>query len=88
MKRDDVEKIRLGEPDESVNLATGKPMSYPVIGLPDHLKAQIISGAGAYKYRLWRTGDVKPYDQQRGWGPPTPEAALQALKKLLNWDPV
>jgi hypothetical protein len=88
MKRDDVEKIGLGKPDESVNVATGKPMSYPVIGLPDHLKAEVVStGFGTYKYRLLRTGDAQRYEQEQGSGSPTPEAALQALKKLLNWEP-
>jgi hypothetical protein len=88
MKRDDVEKIELGKPDESVSTATRKPMSYLVIGLPDHLKAEIVgTGVGTYKYRLFRTADVQQYEQKQGFGSPTPEAALQALKKLLNWEP-
>jgi hypothetical protein len=87
MRREDVEKIELGKPDESVNTA-GKPMSYPVIGLPGHLKAEIVgTGVGTHKYRLFRTGDVQQYEQKQGFGSPTPEAALQALKKLLNWEP-
>jgi hypothetical protein len=81
MNREDVEKIGLGKP-ESVNIVTNKPMNFPVTGLPEHLDARIV---GAYQYQLSRGGDVFEYRQNRT--SPTPEAALQALKSLLNWDP-
>jgi len=81
MNREDVEKVRLGKP-ESVSVATNKPTDIPVIGLPEHIEAKIV---GAYQYQLSRTGDVFLYKQNRT--SPTPEAALQALKNLLNWDP-
>lgn len=81
MNREDVEKIGLGKP-EAVNTATGKPMNIPVIGLPEHLEAKIV---GTYQYQLSRKGDVVKYKQNQ-WSP-TPEAALRALKSLLNWDP-
>ena len=81
MNREDVEKVGLGEP-EAVNIVTNKPMNIPVVGLPEHLDAKIV---GAYQYQLSRTGDVCTYKQNRT--SPTPEAALQALKSLLNWDP-
>ncbi len=81
MNREDVEKIGLGKP-ESVNIATNKPMNIPVTGLPEHLHARIM---GAYQYELKRDGDVFEYRQNHA--SPTPEAALQALKSLLNWDP-
>ena len=81
MNREDVEKVELGKP-ESVNTASGKPMNIPVIGLPEHLEAKIV---GIYQYQLSRKGDVVTYKQNQ-WSP-TPEAALQALKDLLNWEP-
>jgi hypothetical protein len=81
MNREEVEKIGLGKP-ESTNLATNKPMNFPVIGLPEHLEARIV---GTYKFHLSRKGDILPYSQNQP--SPTPEAALLALKRLLNWDP-
>lgn len=81
MNREDVEMVGLGKP-ESINIATNKPMNIPVIGLPEHLEAKIV---GAYQYQLSRKGDIFPYRPNRIL--PTPEAALQALKDLLNWDP-
>jgi hypothetical protein len=81
MNREDVEKLGLGKP-ESVNIATNKPMNIPVTGLPEHLHARIM---GAYQYELKRDGDLFEYRQNHS--SPTPEAALQALKSLLNWDP-
>jgi hypothetical protein len=81
MNREDVEKIGLGEP-QSTNIATNKPMNFPVIGLPEHLEANIV---GAYQYQLSRKGDIFAYRQNGS--APTPEAALRALKNLLNWDP-
>ena len=81
MDREEVERISLGKP-ESKNIATGKPMNIPVIGLPEHLEARIV---GAYQYQLPRKGDISKYNQNQSSS--TPEAALQALKSLLNWDP-
>jgi hypothetical protein len=80
MNREDIERVVLGKP-ESVNIVTNGPMNIPVIGLPEHLEAKIV---GAYQYQLSRRGDVFTYRQNRN--SPTPEAALQALKTLLNWD--
>jgi hypothetical protein len=58
-------------------------MNIPVAGLPEHLHAKIV---GAYRYELKRDGnDLFTYRPNRTL--PTPEAALQALKALLNWDP-
>ena len=82
MNREEVEKLGLGKP-ESVNIATNKPTNIPVIGLPEHLEAKIV---GAYQFQLARKGDIFPYRQNHS--SPTPEAALQALKSLLNWDPI
>ena len=82
MNREDVEKLGLGKP-ESVNIATNKPMNFPVTGLPEHLHARIV---GAYRYELKRDGDeLVTYRPNRPL--PTPDAALQSLKNLLNWDP-
>ena len=81
MNREDVEQIGLGKP-ESVNIVTNKPMNFPVTGLPEHLDAKIVD---AYQYELSRRGDVFLFKQNRT--SPTPEAALQALESLLNWDP-
>ncbi len=84
MNREDVERVGLDKA-EQVSITTGKPVNYRVSGLPEHLTAKIVSAFGAYQYELSRTGDRLPYVQnQRS---PTPEAALQALKNLLNWDP-
>jgi hypothetical protein len=80
MNREDVERLTLGRP-ESVNIATGKPMNFPVIGLPENLEARIV---GSYQYRLKRKGDFNKYTQNQM--SPTPEAALQELKSLLTWD--
>ena len=86
MNREEVEKVELGEPDEWVSEPAGKPTSYSVAGLPDRLKAKIVIGfGGLYKYELVRTGDQCPYVQGRGSR--TPEGALAALKRLLNWAP-
>lgn len=81
MNREDVEKIGLGKP-EAVSIATNKPTGIPVIGLPEHLEAKIV---GTYQFHLTRKGDIFTYKQNHS--SPTPEAALQALKSLLNWDP-
>ena len=85
MNREDIEKVGLGKP-ELVSDTTGKPMKIPVIGLPEHLEAKIVSSFGAYQYQLSRTGDARPYVQNQQSR--TPEAALEALKGLLNWDPL
>jgi hypothetical protein len=86
MNREDVESVELGKPGKEVSVTTGKPTSYSVAGLADHLQAKIvIAFGGVYKYELVRTGDRLPYVQEQG--SPTPEAALEALKNLLNWDP-
>jgi hypothetical protein len=82
MNREDIDKVGLGQP-ESESIVTNKPMNIPVIGFPEHLEAKIV---GAYQYQLSRKGDVLTYKQSQT--SPTPEAALQALKRLLNWDPV
>ena len=86
MSREDVERVELGKPGEEVSETTRKPTSYSVTGLPGHLKAKIVTGfGGVYKYELVRTGDRGPYVQEQGSR--TPEGALGALKRLLNWDP-
>ena len=82
MSRDEVEKIRLG-PGQSTDIPTGRPAKFPILGLPDHLEASIV---GRYQYELRRRGDSCAYRQS--WSSSTPEGALQALKNLLNWDPV
>jgi len=82
MNREDVEEIGLGEP-EARDSATGYPVNFPLIGLPEHLEAKIV---GRDEYELKRKGDISPYRQNQTSR--TPEAALQALKGLLNWDPV
>jgi hypothetical protein len=85
MNREDIEQVGFDR-SEAVSLTTGKPMSYRVTGLPEHLTARIVSAFGGYQYELSRIGDSHPYVQsQRS---PTPEAALQALKKFLNGDPI
>jgi hypothetical protein len=78
MDREEVRKISLGK-------STKQPLRIPVEGLPDHLQADIVVAQGWYKFSLRRGGDVHPYEQN-----PTSasaEAALQALRNLLNWDP-
>ena len=84
MNREEVERVGLDK-GEPVSITTGKPINYNVSGLPEHITARIVSAFGAYQYELSRRGDVLPYVQNQ-WSP-TPEAALQALKNLLNWDP-
>jgi hypothetical protein len=80
MNREEVERAGLGKP-ELKSISTDKPLNIPVTGLPQHLEAKIV---GAYQYQLKREGD-RTYTQNQS--SPTPEAALQALKNLLNWDP-
>lgn len=84
MNREDVEKIRLGE-DKSKEALTDKPRHIAVVGLPWHLEAKI-DGAdqSGFRYRLNRSGDGQEYKSHQLF--PTPEAALQGLKNLLNWD--
>jgi hypothetical protein len=84
MNKEKVEKIGLGQP-ESTNIATQKPTEYPVTGLPKHLTATITMITGRFTYELRREGD-RSYLQNQPTR--TPEAALQELRKLLNWDPV
>jgi hypothetical protein len=81
MSREEIEKIGLGKP-ELVSITSNKPVNIPVTGLPGHLEAKIV---GAYQYQLSRRGDIHAYRQDQF--SPTPEASLQALKNLLNWDP-
>ena len=81
VNREEVEKVGLGRP-ESTSITTNRPMNSPINGLPEHLEARIV---GTYRYQLSRKGDNCEYSQ--GLPSPTPEAALQALKNLLNWDP-
>jgi hypothetical protein len=84
MNRDDVDKLTLGKSTIEDPL-TKKPRHIPVIGLPSHLEAEIDgTDQFLYRYQLTRGKDV--YTQKQGLR--TPEAALQALKSLLNWDPV
>jgi hypothetical protein len=83
MNREDVDKLALGK---SGKISSGKPTDIQIMGLPPHLEAEInFSQMLQYRYRLTRTGDPLPYQPHQGWA--TPEAALQELKKLLNWDP-
>lgn len=84
MNREDVDKLRLGE-SKVRDIPTGKPTQIPVIGLPPHLQAQIAGGGqSGYQYHLTRGSQQYPQGQFSR----TPEAALAALKGLLNWDPL
>jgi hypothetical protein len=84
MNREDVDKLRLGE-SKVRDIPTGIPTQIPIIGLPPHLQAQIAGGGQTgYQYHLTRSG--KQYNQDQFSR--TPEAALEALKGLLNWDPL
>ena len=86
MNREDVEKLTLGE-GKMRDPVTGKPRKFPVIGLPTHLSAEIDgTDQGGYQYKLKRSGDFLLYQQNQFSR--TPEVALQALKSLLNWDPI
>ena len=85
MDRKDVDKISLGEggAEDSVDQ---RPRRFSVIGLPDHLTAKVDgTHQSGYRFKLRRTGDVLPYEQNQGSR--TPELALRELKRLLNWDP-
>jgi hypothetical protein len=86
MNREDVEKLTLGE-GKMRDPVAGKPRKFPVIGLPTHLSAEIDGTVqGGYQYKLNRTGDFLVYRQNQFSR--TPEASFQALRSLLNWDPV
>lgn len=86
MNREEVEKIGLERVGSTFDLPTNKPNKFRVTNLPKHLKAEISFGQTArYRYSLTREGD-SPYEQKQP--SPTEGAALQALKNLLNWDPV
>lgn len=74
MKREEVEKVALDTDKQTV------------IGLPAHLKAKISHSGFGYQYHLTRKGDTVPYKQNQPSG--SAEIALEALKKLLNWDAV
>jgi hypothetical protein len=85
MEREVVDRITLVE-GKGNDLVTGKPSNFSVEGLPSHLKAGVKgTDQSRYRYRLLRDGDFRPYEPNQGW--PTPAAALEALKSLLNWDP-
>jgi len=62
-----------------------KPERYSVENLPPHLEAEISSSPFGYQYRLTRKGD-QTYTQKQACG--SGEAAFEALKKLLTWEPV
>jgi hypothetical protein len=86
MDREEVDKLRLGE-SEWKDIVTGRSANLPVIGLPQHLTATIKGGQTGYQYHLLRTGDRnKEYTPNQFF--PSEVAALEALKRLLNWDPV
>jgi hypothetical protein len=83
MTPEQVEKLTL-VPGKLNDTATGEPCVYTVCGLPPHLKAEIKGGQSGYKYHLTRERDNK-YEQKQA---SPSDAAFQALKDLLNWDPV
>ena len=80
--REDVDKLTLFAGDER-DIATGQPSRLRVNGLPAHLQAEIAGGQSGYAFSLMRNGDIHPYQQQQRSR--TPEAALEALKRLLTW---
>jgi hypothetical protein len=84
MDRGDIEKIGL-KAEPGAGLPTKAPC-FTVTNLPKHLKAEICPVHSQYIYRLERDGDPFRYEQNGGLQ--TPEASLEALKKLLMWDPV
>jgi hypothetical protein len=85
MNREDVDRLRLGE-SKWKDTATGRPTNLPVIGLPERLTATIKGGQTGYQYHLSRAGDRnKEYTPNQFL--PSEDAALEALKRLLNWDP-
>jgi hypothetical protein len=85
MDRKVIDRITLVKGKEN-DIVTGKPSNFSVQGLPSHLKAEVKgTDQSRYRYRLSRDGDLRPYEPNQG--SPTPEAALEALKNLLNWDP-
>lgn len=86
MNSDAIEKLRLvpGALTDSTSL-TQKPNRYKVEGLENHLQAEIRGTTQSlYWYRLTRVGDqiYEPLQGKR-----TPEEALEALKRLLTWEP-
>ena len=83
MTRADVENLTIAEEDLR-DIATGKVMKFRVNGLPPHLHAEITGGQMGYSFSLVRTGDMSQYEQQKCSG--SPEAALEALKRLLTWE--
>ena len=86
MDRRDVDWIGLGRV-EATNLTTNKPSKYSLTGLPSHLRAEVFSvGQTGYSFRLTRLGDPNKYEPQQSFV--SADAALQALKNLLNWDPL
>jgi hypothetical protein len=84
MTRADVEKLTMME-GEGRDITTGKPAKFGVNGLPSHLQAEITGGQSGYSFSLVRTGDIFPYKQHQRSA--TPEAAMEALKRLLTWEP-
>lgn len=83
MTRADVEKLTVVE-EELRDIATGKAFKFIVTGLPPHLQAEITGSQTGYSFSLVRSGDMLPYKQHQRSG--TPEAALEALKRLLTWE--
>ena len=87
MNREDVEKIGYERVGSTVDLPTNKPNKFRVTNLPKHLDAEIRFGQTTqYHYSLTRVGEESPYEQRQS--SPTVEKALEALKRLLHWDPV
>ena len=86
--RKDADKIALGKP-EFFDPISGKPRDILVVGLPSYLTAEINGSQSGWSCILRREGDPQSYKLQgSGFGFGTPEAALEALKKLLKWEPV
>jgi len=87
MNREDINKITLGKGELS-DLSTNEPRKFPVLGLPRHLSCEIdLAPFGGWRYHLRREGDQQEYTVTSN-GPSSPESALEALKRLLTWEPI
>jgi hypothetical protein len=84
MNREDLVNLTI-EAAQGRDLPSGKPNLFRVVGLPSHLTAEIKGNkANGYKYLLERNKqNYEPTEPSR-----SPELALEALKKLLTWEPV
>jgi hypothetical protein len=86
MNRSVVRKLTL-KAGQSIDAATGEHNKFSVEGLPSHLTAEVgLAFGGKYKYRVKQVDAREEFEPRNSFDKPV--LALEALQRLLNWDPI